>query len=158
MERGAFVERRARAFVAHLPRMIAERELETVRRKLAWPLADLEVVEIEDSAGPGNVVSIHIAHEHVVEVVTGFGERKLRSEHVAERAALAVRQYMNATAPVGEHLADQLILPFALARGGRFRALPLSDHTTTNIGVVREFLDVPIDVQGDEPGATVAFG
>lgn len=158
MERGALVERRARAFVAQLPRTIAERELETVRRKLAWPLADLEVVEIEDSAGPGNLVSIHVAHEHVVEVVTGFGERKLRSEQVAERAALAMRRYLNATAPVGEHLADQLILPFALAHAGRFRALPLSPHTTTNIDVVREFLDVPIDVQSEESSTTVAFG
>jgi RNA 3'-terminal phosphate cyclase (ATP) len=158
LERGGFVGRRARAFVAHLSRKIAERELETVRRRLLWPLADLEVVEIEDSAGPGNVVSIHIAHEHVVEVVSGFGERKLRSEQVAERAALAARRYLKATAPVGEYLADQLVLPFALARGGRFRALPLSNHTTTNVDVVREFLVVPIDVQSDEAGATLAFG
>lgn len=158
LERGEFRRRVARACVAHLSRTIAEREVETVRRRLAWQLADLDVVEIDDSAGPGNVVSIHIEHEHVGEVITGFGERGVRADFVAERAALAARRYLASTAPVGEHLADQLVLPFALAGGGRFRALPLSGHATTNVDVVREFLATPIHVHTDSSGDTLAFG
>ena len=48
--------------------------------------------------------------------------------------------------PVGEHLADQLLIPMALARGGSFSTGPLSAHTTTNIEVIRKFLDVKFEV------------
>jgi RNA 3'-terminal phosphate cyclase (ATP) len=158
LERGAPTEHRARAFVAHLPRHVAERELEVVRRRLAWRTEQLEAVEIEDSQGPGNVLSIQLGFEHATELVTGFGEREVRAETVANRAAGAAKRFLAHDAPVGEHLADQLVLPFALARAGRFRTVPLTPHTTTNIEVVREFLAVPIRVDADANGATVAFG
>lgn len=54
----------------------------------------------------------------------------------------AVRQaqrYLAERVPVGEHLADQLVLLCALA-GGTFRTGPLSSHALTNIDVVRAFL------------------
>jgi RNA 3'-terminal phosphate cyclase (ATP) len=158
LERGAPTEHRARAFVAHLPRHVAERELDVVRRRLAWRTDQLEVVEVEDSQGPGNVLSLQLGFEHAAELVTGFGEREVRAETVANRAALAARRFLAQDAPVGEHLADRRILPFALARAGRFRTVPLTPHTTTNIEVVREFLELPIRVDTDAKGATVAFG
>lgn len=43
-----------------------------------------------------------------------------------------------------EHLADQLLLPFVLAGSGSFRAVALSKHFTTNVAVIRKFLDVGI--------------
>ena len=48
---------------------------------------------------------------------------------------------------VGEHLADQLLLPMALARGGSFTTVPPSRHTTTNIEIIRKFLDVEIGAE-----------
>ena len=47
-------------------------------------------------------------------------------------------------AGVGSHLADQLLIPMALAGGGSFRTLAPSPHTQANASVVRRFLDVPI--------------
>jgi RNA 3'-terminal phosphate cyclase (ATP) len=41
---------------------------------------------------------------------------------------------------VGEHLADQLLIPLALAGGGSFVTTPLSSHATTNMDVVAMFL------------------
>jgi len=61
--------------------------------------------------------------------------------------------YLDAGVPVAEHLADQLLIPMALAGGGRFRTVPPTLHTTTNIDVIRRFLDVSIDV-ADAGGAT----
>jgi len=42
--------------------------------------------------------------------------------------------------PVGEHLADQLLIPLALAGAGSFLTTPLSLHATTNIHVIEKFL------------------
>ncbi len=49
--------------------------------------------------------------------------------------------------PVGPHLADQLILPLALAGGGSFVTMPLTLHTITNIAVVQMFLPVKMSVR-----------
>jgi len=53
-----------------------------------------------------------------------------------------MREYLAATAPVGEHLADQLLIAFALVGRGSFTAVKASLHTTTNIDVIRRSLDV----------------
>ena len=42
--------------------------------------------------------------------------------------------------PVGEHLADQLMLPLALGAGGRFRTVKPSDHSRTNAAIIERFL------------------
>jgi len=47
----------------------------------------------------------------------------------------------------GEYLADQLLIPMAMARGGSFSTLPLSRHSTTNIEVIGKFLDVRIQIE-----------
>jgi RNA 3'-terminal phosphate cyclase (ATP) len=52
----------------------------------------------------------------------------------------------SAGVPIGLHLADQLLLPLALAGGGAFRTMPLSLHATTNAEVIRCFIDVSVDV------------
>jgi RNA 3'-terminal phosphate cyclase (ATP) len=78
--------------------------------------------------------------------VTGFGEVGVRAEAVAEAAVQEARRYLAADVPVGPYLADQLLLPLALAGGGVFRTLPLSRHASTNIDVIRAFLPVSVDV------------
>jgi RNA 3'-terminal phosphate cyclase (ATP) len=40
-----------------------------------------------------------------------------------------------------------LLLPMALARGGSFTSVPPSRHTTTNIEIIRKFLDLEIDAE-----------
>src|SRR5207302_578773 len=89
-----------------------------------------------------NVVTLEIASEHVTELFTGFGERGVRAEIVAEQAVAEARRYLAADVPIGEHLADQILLPMALAGGGSFRTLAPTLHTTTNLAVIRRFLDV----------------
>jgi RNA 3'-terminal phosphate cyclase (ATP) len=145
--RGATLRRRARALVSRLPRQIGDRELAVVRSQLGWAADELEVVVLDEGmAGPGNVLLLEIESAHVTEVFTGFGEVGVRAEAVAEQAAQEARRYLAADVPVGPHLADQLLLPLALAGGGRFRTVPLTRHATTNIEVIRQFLGRSIDV------------
>ena len=142
LERGRMKRSTARAVVAGLPRHIAERELMVVRRKLGWSDDRLSVEEVGSVRGPGNVITLEIAFENVAEVFTGFGRRGVRAEAVARETVEEALRYLAAAVPVGEHLADQLLLPFALAGGGAFKTMRLSRHATTNIAVIRKFLEI----------------
>jgi RNA 3'-terminal phosphate cyclase (ATP) len=143
LERGAVVRQSARAMVSRLPLRIAQREVSTVQEFFSWP-DHFVTAETVTSPGPGNVVIIEIQSERVTEVFAGFGQRGVPAETVARGAAEQARRYLAAGVPVGEHLADQLLIPLAMAGGGTFRTLKPSDHTATNIEVIRRFLDVRI--------------
>jgi RNA 3'-terminal phosphate cyclase (ATP) len=80
----------------------------------------------------------------VRETFTAFGERGLASEEVAEDAIKQTRRYLAGDMVAGEYLSDQLLLPMALAGGGVFTAPPPSHHMTTNIEIIKKFLDVEI--------------
>jgi RNA 3'-terminal phosphate cyclase (ATP) len=147
LERGEIQYCCATAITAGLSRHIAERELSVVREELAWPEEALRITELP--RGPGNVLMLEIQSKQITEIFTGFGERGVRAETVAEGAVSAAQTYLDAGVPVGKFLADQLVLPFALAGGGSFKALPLSRHAVTNIEVVKKFLDVDVRVSSE---------
>ncbi|MCP4161105.1 MAG: RNA 3'-terminal phosphate cyclase, partial [Deltaproteobacteria bacterium] len=48
--------------------------------------------------------------------------------------------------PVFEYLADQLLIPFAMAGSGSFRTVKPTNHTITNIDIIQKFLDVTIEI------------
>ncbi|MFT4976650.1 MAG: RNA 3'-terminal phosphate cyclase (ATP) [Myxococcota bacterium] len=137
---------RARALVSALPRGIGHQELLTLREHLPLEWPDTEIVEFKDPPGPGNSLHVFLTCGCLTEVVTGFGERKVHARSVAEAVVAEVKEYLRYDVPVGDHLADQLLLPLALAGGGRFHATPPSLHTTTNIDVIQRFLDVPFSI------------
>jgi len=139
-ERGAIIRRAGRALVANLPPKIADRELNVIGRKMSWGKDSLYKEAISNSAGPGNIVLIELESENVTEVFTGFGERGLPAETVANEAIRAARRYLAADLPVGEYLANQLLLPMAIGGGGTFITQPLSRHSVTNMEVIRLFL------------------
>jgi RNA 3'-terminal phosphate cyclase (ATP) len=150
LERGEIRQRRARALVANLPRHIGERECQQLRKRTSWEEECCQVEFASDSRGPGNVFLVEVEAEHVTEVFVGFGEIGRKAEQVANQAIDELRRYLAAGVPVGEHLADQLIVPLALSAafgegGGTFRTLGLSRHSQTNCEIVRQFLDVRID-------------
>ena len=143
LERGE-IRVQARALVAALPEGIAKRELTIVRQRLRLDRESCRVETVDSSIGPGNILLIAIEGEPVTEIVTGFGEKQVSAEQVAMRACGEARVLLDAGVPVGSHLADQLLIPMALAGGGVFRTLEPSRHTVTNASVIRQFIDVPI--------------
>jgi RNA 3'-terminal phosphate cyclase (ATP) len=144
LERGAMVRREARAVVAGLPMNIAERELAVIKNRLKWSDDELVAGDLGHGYGPGNVVMLEIESEHISELFTGFGERGVPAETVAAAVVDEASAYEAAGVPVGPHLADQLILPLAIAGGGSFVTMPLTLHTITNIDVVQMFLNVSL--------------
>lgn len=162
MERGEVGERRATAIVANVPGSVAVRELSAVRKQLGWTQEECRVEQDESSVGPGNVLMLEISCGVVREMSTAFGERGVRSEKVARRAVESMREYLEADWPVGEYLADQLMLPFALAavdgKQGAFRTGPLSEHSRTNLAVIDSFLPGRARARAEENGTVVEFG
>ena len=94
-----------------------------------------------------------IEAEHVTEVFTGFGERGRPAEEVAKAAVEGAKCWIEADVPVDEHLADQLLIPLALAGGGSFRTTRPSLHTTTNAEVIQRFLPVNIRMEQESEQA-----
>src|SRR6266536_2784083 len=158
-ERGAISRRRARVWLSKLSAEIAERELAVVREELRWREDECEVEVVPHPKGPGNALVLEIECEHVTAVFTGCGERGRPAEEVAREAVDAARLWLNANVPVDEYLADQLLLPMALAGVGSFRTTKPSLHATTNAAVIQRFLSVPIQFQQEPDFAwTVVVG
>jgi RNA 3'-terminal phosphate cyclase (ATP) len=146
LNRGEILRRQARAVLADLPDHIAQRELKIIADKLSWPSNYLKIEQVQ-AASPGNIVLVEIESTHITEVFTSFGKRGVRAEAVAEDVVKQARAYLASGAPVGEYLADQLLLPLALAGKGQFLTQNVSRHLLTNIEVIRQFLTVAITTQ-----------
>jgi RNA 3'-terminal phosphate cyclase (ATP) len=145
-ERGALVRGYAESYVSAIPVDVAQRELQVIGRKLQWSRDQLLLRALPNDMGPGNAVTVTLEHENVTEVFTGFGEKRLRAETVAGEVADEARVYLSARAPVGEHLADQLLLPMALGSGGDFLATRVTPHLHSNALVIETFTDRKVSV------------
>jgi RNA 3'-terminal phosphate cyclase (ATP) len=138
------------AVVANLKRDIANRELTTLLKAFNLSEEQGEIIHAE-GPGPGNAVTLFLEHENVTEVFIGLGEHGVRAEAVAKKVVHQAQKYLSAkdgsgkiSTAVGEHLADQLLLPMALFGGGVFTTTDISQHTWTNIDIIKQFLDVEI--------------
>ncbi len=151
LERGP-LSTTARALVSGLPVSVARRELEVVHERLAWERRWLAVERVE-AHGPGNVLLLELGHAAGTTVVAAFGERGVRAEAVAARAVEEVERFVAADVPIDEHLADQLLIPLALAGGGAFRTVAPSLHTQTNAEIVQRWLPVEIAFTDQGNGA-----
>ena len=135
----------AKTIVSQLPEHIAERELDVVSRRLPFGNWQREIEDDTTARGPGNVVMVTIQTGSVTELFSALGEKGVPAERVAAGLVRECKAFLKSAAPVGPHLADQLLVPLALGQGGRYRtAAPLTRHTTTNAEVIRRFLDVEI--------------
>jgi RNA 3'-terminal phosphate cyclase (ATP) len=154
IDRGEITTRKAVAIVANLPRTIAQRELDTIARRLNSESMEMEIIETNNSVGPGNIVLIELVTAMgLKEVICGFGRLGTSAEAVATEASNRARSYLACDAVAGEHLADQLLLPFALAGGGTFTAQRVNRHARTNMEVIAAFLPVEFVVR-EEPRRT----
>jgi RNA 3'-terminal phosphate cyclase (ATP) len=138
-ERGERRRAFAESYVCGLPLHVAERELAVVGNRLNWGPEQLKVRGVSSEMGPGNVLALTVEHEHVTEVFTGFGERGRSAESVAEDAVREACEYLAVDAPVGPHLADQLLLPMVLGGLTSFVTCAPTMHFTSNADVIHAF-------------------
>jgi RNA 3'-terminal phosphate cyclase (ATP) len=130
-----------------LPHAVAARELAALQRALGWTGDQLRTPAVRQNEGPGNALLATLVYEHVSEVVTGFGEKGVSAEHVASAVAREVMAFQASDGTLGAHLADQWMLPLALAvaakgDGASFTCSEMTEHARTNMGVIEKFLAV----------------
>jgi RNA 3'-terminal phosphate cyclase (ATP) len=138
-ERGARISQFAESYVAGLPIDLAQRELAAIGRQLHWASEQLHVRSLPATVGKGNAITITLAYQHITEVFAGFGEPGLRAEVVALAVAREAEEYLGNAAPVGNYLADQLLLPMALCGRGSFVTASVSSHFRSNVAVIEQF-------------------
>ena len=149
---GEILAQRASVLLAGIPGHVGERELARVANRLKWPAADLQFVWLDPEHGPGNALLLEVACARLTEVFCAFGASGVRAEQVADQAIGRLRTWQQSGTAVAEHLADQLLLPMALAGGGSLSTPQLSDHLQSNIEVLRSFLPLAIDVRARASG------
>jgi RNA 3'-terminal phosphate cyclase (ATP) len=152
LERGPIVSKTGRVLLAHLPQSIGLRQAQLLRQQLNWPEDTIEVLSLANSAGPGNAVVLEVHSERLIEVFTGFGARDVPSAKVVDAAVDQVREYLASQAPIGEYLADQLMLPFALAGEGAYLATKATRHASTQADILQRFLETRIRLIPQESG------
>lgn len=137
-EPGPVMWRHALALVANLPEHVGRREVDTLADRLGWPHGT-GAVQMCEGPGQGNALVAFLENAHTTEVFTALGQRGVRAETVAAGLADEVRAFEATGAAVGEHLADQLLLPLALRAGGAFTTVAPSLHFTTQVDTLGLF-------------------
>ena len=159
MQRGALVQAWAECLHAGIPKGVASRELDVLGRALNWSQDQLHDRALRGNEGPGNALQVVLQFEHITQVLTAFGEKSVSAEEVARKVLREVQAYLAHCAPVGEHLADQLMIPMALAalqgKTSQYWATNLSEHVRTNAKVIEQFLPVRFAMEPQDGGWVV---
>lgn len=151
-ERGTIRSLFCTSAVSNLPMDIARRQLAQgmKRLKVARVPVDGECIEYP-SPGKGTTFFIHAISEHFVAGFSGLGALGKPAERVADEACDAFLRYHESNATVDAHLADQLVIPLALASGAsEFATDRVTRHLLTNMWVTGRFLPVRFELQGQE--------
>jgi RNA 3'-terminal phosphate cyclase (ATP) len=140
---------------ARLPEQVARRQ----RARLAARLGEAVPVEIIAAGGqdPGSLVFLWGPQAGF----SALGARGKPAERVADEAAEAYLAFRKSGAALDRHLADQILIYLALARGpSSFTTEAVTSHLITNIWVIEHFLGPIFEVRGDlgEPGEVFCQG
>lgn len=137
----------------NLPISIAGRILDAALVELPCDDATVEIRE----PGPGRGVCClyEAMFENCEELSSSFGETNVTAERVGRRAAKNLKDFISSRVPVGRHLADQLLLPMALAGSGSFTTMVPDNHLPTNILVIGKFLPVRFEIEQADRGKRI---
>ena len=133
---------------AHIGRRQRDRTVKLLRSRGFVP--EIEIVDAP-SPGPGTCVFLLAEFKGgAVAGFTGYGRLRKPAEKVAEEAARAFLAYQRRDGAVDRYLADQLILPLALAGGeSRFTTGKVTEHLRTNAWLAEQFLPLRVEIGED---------
>jgi len=150
-DRGVFLGIEGVAFAQNLPDHVASRMAMECKKVLVGhqPVQ----MKVENGKGPSTGAGVELVarYENTVLGASKMGERGLMSERVAQMACENLMQEME-MATVDRFTADQLLPYLALADGpSEFKVTEVSEHLTTQMGLLSQFLPVEFRVGGDSP-------
>ena len=140
IERGEPQGREGTVLFASLDLKIAERIRKAALKTMPeWEEAQIAIRELPADQGPGIALVLGAQFENVTEVVSGFGKLGLSAEKIGATAGKRMAGYEASGAFAGPYLQDQLLLPMALAGGGAFTSVKISEHTRTGAEIIQRF-------------------
>jgi len=126
--------------IANLPEHVAFREQEEAAKSLRIDPLQVKITALPGEVGPGNALMIRYRAAGGTALFASFGQPGKRAEKVAREGARQAKKFARSKAPVDPHLADQLLVPMALAHGGSFMTSEVTEHLRTNARVIESFL------------------
>jgi RNA 3'-terminal phosphate cyclase (ATP) len=153
-DRGRLLSARAVVTLADLAPDVGERGAERCAALFSELGLDgeIEIVRVR-SRGPGAFVTVWAEFETGLGGGAACGQKGVRMEAVCDQAFRAFQEWYATDATVDPYLADQLLLPAALAEGRSVWTTPrVTRRLTTLAWVVKQFLPIHITVHGQEGG------
>lgn len=139
-----------------LPAHITDREEKRIRNCLVpRGYAYTRRFEPAPSPGQGNVLFLKAEYEESLAGFSALGKKGRPAEAVADDLCRQWLRFEESPGSVDKHLADQLLLYLALAKGDSLLAAEeITSHLTTNISIIRQFL--PVAFRVDRAARSVA--
>jgi RNA 3'-terminal phosphate cyclase (ATP) len=153
-ERGKLRSLTAYVITGELPEHVAERGKATIERYLkgVGRKAAFEIRRLP-ARGPGAAVLLAAECEGGHAGFTGLGARGKPMEEVAEEPCARFMAWWKSGAACDPHLADQLVLPMALAAGeSRWTTPAVTEHLRTVLWVASRFLPIETRIEESEEG------
>ncbi len=159
LSRGRLLQVRGLSAVANLPGHIARRQRERAVARLGsrYPLNDIRKTRLP-SPGKGSLMLLLAEFENGRGCHFALGALGKPAEEVADQAVEAIIAFLESDGGVDRYLADQLLLPLALAEGeSRFRTEKVTQHLLTNAAVLHRFDIAEVEIRGrvGAPGEVV---
>lgn len=160
LQRGRLQQVQGLAVVTELPSHIPQRLASRAENLLLQAQLKGRVQPVrERGIGAGAGIFLTAEYQHSRAGFGALGKVGLAAERVAELAVQDLLKFHRQDAPVDVHLADQLLLPAALAgEPSRYRAAEISTHLTTNAWVIEQFGLAQFAIASDTCTVTVNPG
>lgn len=148
--RGSLKRIRGISAVANLNDSIAERQRAQALKRLKEVSRAIEIPIIRlPSPSKGSLLLLLVEFENSQCCFYGLGALGKPAERVADEPADEFLGFLATDGVIDPYLADQLILPLALATGvSEIRTSKVTQHLTTNAEIVKKFLPVGIEING----------
>jgi RNA 3'-terminal phosphate cyclase (ATP) len=151
-DRGELESQKLTVLVRQLNTHIAERMLAAARKQHNCADEDATIEVLPDGPGRGICCVYRAKFQHASELANACGEIGTTAERVGARVGKSMKHFLSSGAAVGRHLADQLLLPMALAGGGSFTTGIPGNHVATNLSVIEKFLPIKSRIEDLERG------
>jgi RNA 3'-terminal phosphate cyclase (ATP) len=148
--RGKLKEIRGISAASNLPTHVLNRQRSQSQKCLARLISQVNIDLVEgESIGQGTLVFLKAEFENGLAGFSALGARGKRAEKVADEVCQELEDFLASDTAIEPHLADQLVLPMALAKEeSRFTTSRITRHLTTNIWLIQQFLPVRFEVTG----------
>ena len=158
-ERGALRRVSGTALACNLPAHIAQRLANRAANVLRQAGLSAQITpRLARGVAPGAYLWLCAEYEQARAGFCALGEKGKPSDQVADEACQALLTHHALEAPLDPHLADQMLLPLALAAGrSEFHTSQITRHLLTNAYIIQQFIPVTIAISGTEgmPGRVV---